>query len=285
MRSMLVEENCLYIVATPIGNLADLSPRASQVLQDVAIVAAENTQHSRKLLQYINSSAQLTSLHDHNEREKAGSLLAKIQQGNTMALISDAGTPLINDPGYIIVQLAHSMGIKVVPIPGACAAIAALSSSGITSHNFKFMGFLPAKTVARLKVLHALQNETSTLIFYETPHRIIAALEDLLAAFGPNRKICMAREITKLFETIRTDTIANLLTWIQANPEQQQGEFVLVVSGCIIDKNLSTIDSTAKKIITALQEEGLSSKQISNITAKITAINKKILYNYIIRKI
>ena len=226
----LVDIGTLYIVATPIGNLEDVSQRAIRVLKDVDLIAAEDTRHSRKLLEHFAIQTSLTSYHEHNDEARADELLQRLRAGDSIALISDAGTPLISDPGYPLVQAAHEAGVNVVPIPGASALIAALSVSGIPCDHFSFEGFLPAKPSARLARLQPLAQEQRTLIFYESSHRIQACLEDLCRVFGEARQACLARELTKKFETIRNDTLCELRRWLETDPNQSRGEFVLIIA-------------------------------------------------------
>ncbi|HWK53881.1 MAG TPA: 16S rRNA (cytidine(1402)-2'-O)-methyltransferase [Hyphomicrobiales bacterium] len=223
---------CLYIVATPIGNLADLSQRALDVLRSVDLIAAEDTRHSARLMQAHGIQTPMQALHEHNETQRSEALLAQIDAGRSIALISDAGTPLISDPGYTLVRAAHQRGIRVVPIPGACAAITALSVAGLPSDRFCFEGFLPAKANAREQRLQVLRNEPRTLIFYEAPHRIEAALEALAQVFGDARPATLARELTKTYETIVQADLATLLALVRNDPDQRKGEFVLIVQGC-----------------------------------------------------
>ena len=201
----------LYVVATPIGNLGDITQRAIDILSGVSLVAAEDTRHSQKLLAHLGVNAKLVSLHEHNERNKAESLINSILSGESIALVSDAGTPLISDPGYILVRTAIESGVSVIPVPGASALIAALSASGMASDRFLFEGFLPAKSSAKLKKLESLKKESGTVIFYESPHRVLATLESMVEVLGPERRIAMARELTKTFETIKTLPAAQLL--------------------------------------------------------------------------
>jgi 16S rRNA (cytidine1402-2'-O)-methyltransferase len=221
----------LYVVATPIGNLSDMTMRAIEVLKTVNCIVAEDTRHSQPLMQQYGIKTQTIALHEHNERERTLKLLERLQQGESIALISDAGTPLISDPGYYLVREARAAGIKVVPLPGACAAIAALCVAGLPTDRFIFEGFLPAKAGARLQRLERLANESRTMIFYEAPHRILDLLEALLEVFGGERQVVLAREITKLFETIKSDALNQLIPWVKADSNQQRGEFVVIVAG------------------------------------------------------
>lgn len=268
----------LYIVATPIGNMEDISPRALDVLSSVDIVAAEDTRHSKKLLNLHNISSTLLPCHDFNEEKQVFSFIKKLSEGQNIALISDAGTPLISDPGYRLVKTAHESGIRVVPLPGACAVITALSASGLPSDKFIFEGFLPAKHKARMDCLQQLSLEERTLIFYEAPHRIIDCLEDMCLAFGEDRQITLARELTKKFESICLDTLSSVLEWVKEDKDQQKGEMVIVVSGYKKKKN-QILTAKEISILNVLLAE-LSLSQAASIGAKILGVNKKILYDY-----
>jgi 16S rRNA (cytidine1402-2'-O)-methyltransferase len=265
----------LYIVATPIGNLADMSQRAIQTLKEVDLIAAEDTRHSRYLLDHFTISTPTLSLHDHNEQERSAQLVTQLQQGKSIALISDAGTPLISDPGYHLVKIARDHGIKVIPIPGACAAITALSAAGLPSDQFIFAGFLPSKKIARQNALQNLTDETRTLIFYEAPHRIMDLIEDMLMVFGAEREVVIARELTKLFETIKTGTLAELLTWLQSDANQQKGEFVVLVKGAVKQESDNSADIT--QTLKILLDE-LSISQAVALTVKLTGEKKNKVY-------
>ncbi len=221
----------LYVVATPIGNLDDISARALKVLADVALIAAEDTRHSVRLLQHFGIQTPLAACHEHNEREQGGRFLTKLQAGEDVALISDAGTPLISDPGYHLVRQARAAGIPVVPVPGACALIAALSAAGLPSDRFVFEGFLPAKAAGRRGRLEALVDEPRTLIFYEAPHRVLECIEDMVAIFGDERPALLARELTKAFETLKGLPLGELREFVASDSNQQRGECVLLVAG------------------------------------------------------
>lgn len=220
----------LYIVATPIGNLEDITWRAVKVLKSVDRIAAEDTRHSKKLLRHLGVDTQVFSLHEHNESGQIPALLDALQQGLSIAVISDAGTPLVSDPGYRLVKAAHDAAIPVVPVPGACAAIAALSAAGLPTDRFVFEGFLPSKANARKARLETLQAETRTLIFYESCHRIVDSLADMGEIFGSDRIAVVARELTKLYETIRQGTLSELSGGFREDPDQQRGEFVVLVA-------------------------------------------------------
>lgn len=266
----------LYIVATPIGNLADISARALEVLAAVDVIAVEDTRHSQRLLQYYAIKKTLFPLHEHNEREAHAQLLTKLSEGQDVALISDAGTPLISDPGYVLVREARIQGIRVCPIPGACAFIAALSASGLPSDRFSFEGFLPARSGERRARLQALQQDTQTLIFYESPHRILDCLQDMVEVFGPQREVVMARELTKTFETIHGAPVAELCRWVAQDGNQQRGEFVVLVRGA--EKQASSeVTVTPEWVLTRLLAE-LPVKQAASLAAQITGEKKNRLY-------
>ncbi len=228
---MSIGKQTLYVVATPLGNLGDMTQRAVAVLAAVDVIAAEDTRHSRRLLQHYGITTPCIALHEHNEARVAPQLVRRIEGGEAVALISDAGTPLISDPGYTLVRMVQEADCRVVPVPGASALIAALSAAGLPNDRFAFEGFLPAKGGARQRRLEALRDEQRTLVFYEAPHRIISLLEALCQVFGGEREAAVARELTKTFETIRRERLAQLLRWVSADPQQQKGEFVVLVHG------------------------------------------------------
>jgi 16S rRNA (cytidine1402-2'-O)-methyltransferase len=265
----------LYIVATPIGHLGDMTSRAIDTLQKVDEIAAEDTRHSKPLLEHFGIKTRLMAYHDHNETVQASRLIELLKQGKDIALISDAGTPLISDPGYKVVAKAHQEGIRVVPIPGSSAVISALSAAGLPSDSFYFAGFLPAKVVAREKALQALSRLSATLIFYESPHRIIESLESMFTILGP-RQAVMARELTKTFETIKKMDIGELLSWVKSDANQQKGEFVILIEGSS-EKEVFDISPEAEKILQILLEE-LPVNQAAKLAAKITGIKKNTLY-------
>lgn len=220
----------MYVVATPLGNLADLSPRARDTLAAAAVIAAEDTRHSKPLLTHYDVRTPLVALHEHNEAAQSARLIERLHQGDDVALISDAGTPAISDPGQRLVAAAHAAGIPVVPLPGPCAAVAALSASGLSSARFAFEGFLPAKPSARRTALTALLDEPRTLILYEAPHRLTALLEDVAQLFG-DREAALAKELTKLHEAVIRGHAEALLAWVRAEPGRERGEFVLLIEG------------------------------------------------------
>lgn len=268
----------LYIVPTPIGNLQDLSPRAIEVLEQVALIACEDTRHSGKLLSHFGISTRTTALHDHNERARAQWIVEQLLAGQAVALISDAGTPLISDPGYHLVSHVRAEGFDVIPLPGPCAAITALSASGLPSDRFSFEGFLPAKEKARLDKLKELQEDPRTLIFYESPHRIIYSLEAIAQVFGDDRQIVMAREITKTFETFLTGTVAEVLAQVKADDNQQKGEIVLICHGFTCNAE-NVISAVAIETLTLLCQE-LPLKKAAAIAAQIHDLKKNALYKY-----
>lgn len=267
----------LYVVATPIGNLADMVPRAIDVLQSVAVIAAEDTRHSARLLSHFGIKTPAIAYHDHSDQKQAEALLRRLQQGESIALISDAGTPLISDPGYRLVRLVRQHGIDVVPVPGACAVIAALSVSGLPSDRFTFEGFLPAKSGQRKNRLERLAQEDRTMIFYEAPHRILECLNDVAEVFGSQREVVMAREITKTFETIRSGSAQEIRDFVERDSNQQRGEIVLMVAGTV--KVTQELDPEALRVMQILLKD-LSVKQSSQLAAEITGIKKKLLYQW-----
>jgi len=267
----------LYVVATPIGNLADLSARAIEVLGAVDRIVAEDTRHSRKLLQHYALQTPMTALHEHNERELAPQLVQQLVEGRSLAIISDAGTPLISDPGFNLVRLAREAGVPVVPVPGPSALICALSASGLPTDRFVFEGFLPARQTARKHRLEQLCRESRTLIFYESSHRIVESLQDMQALFGDQRQAVVARELTKQFETIHGDTLAALVQWVTADPNQQKGEFVVLVQG-LAQVESQDVTPEAEQLLLLLLEE-LPIKKAAKLTARFTGLNKRALYD------
>ena len=268
----------LYIVATPIGNLADMVPRAIEVLQCADLVAAEDTRHSQRLFSHFAIDTPLMAYHDHSDDKRTGQILQRLEQGQTVALISDAGTPLISDPGYRLVREARARGIRVVPVPGACAFVAALSAAGLPSDRFSFEGFLPAKPGAREKALQELVADTRTLVFYEAPHRVLETLEAMAQVFGDAREAVIARELTKAFETIHLAPLAELADWVRADGNQQRGEIVLLVRGAERRQD-TTLDAEAERVMKLLLAE-LPPKRAAALAADITGVNKKALYNW-----
>ena len=277
---MRLKENmdlgCLYIVATPIGNLDDMSFRAVDVLKQVDIILAEDTRHSKRLLVHYEIDTPLRAFHEHNEVQKTQAILQELQAGKHLALISDAGTPLISDPGYVLVREAKAAGYQVVPIPGASALIAALSASGLASDQFSFMGFLPAKQGARIKALRAIVHLPATHIFYESPKRILASMQDLQSVLDEQRIVCLAKELTKSFETIKTGTTSELLMYLQADEAHQKGEFVLLIAGAEQD-DLSAGRTQLDQLLPILLAE-MGASKAAKLAAKITGIDKKHCY-------
>ena len=266
----------LFIVATPIGNLDDITFRAFEVLKNVDFVLAEDTRHSKKLLSHLDISKRIRAFHEHNEREKTKAIISEIYSGKSIALISDAGTPLISDPGYFLVAQAKKEGLKVVPIPGPTALITALSASGLASDSFTFLGFLPSKQTARLKLLIGLIGRTETIIFYESPKRVLATLTDMQTIFGDSREVCLAKELTKVFETIHTGSIPNLIESLTIDQTHQKGEFVILISATNkID--LTEAEIQLDSLLPILCAE-MGTSKAAKIAAKITGIDKKKCY-------
>src|SRR5690606_37557886 len=270
------QTSTLYIVATPIGNLGDMSARAIDTLRSVDVVAAEDTRHSGRLLQHFGINTRMLSYHDFSDDARVQMIIDRLRKGESVALISDAGTPLISDPGYRLVMLAREAGVPVVPVPGACALTTALCASGLPSARATFAGFLPARRTARVKHLEALRDETHTVIFYESPHRSVDSVTDMLAVFGPQRQVVLCRELTKAFETIHGDALGELLPWLLADDNRQRGEFVVLVRGAeeIVSEG---VGAEAEKVLEILLEE-LSVKQASALAARITGVKKNLLY-------
>lgn len=271
---MRTSPGLLYIVATPIGNLGDMSPRAVATLKNVDVIAAEDTRHSLPLLKQFGVATPLAALHEHNEREAVPKLIARLQQGGTVALISDAGTPLLSDPGYHLTRAAHEAGVRVVPIPGPSALSAALSASGLSAGQFVFESFLPPRAAPRRARLEALREETRTLAFFEAPHRLLETLEDMATLFGAQRRALLARELTKTFETVRLDTLRGLYEFVRDDPQQQKGESVILVEGAEPSAPSAT---EAEKILRALLTE-LPVKQAVKLAGTITGVKKNDLY-------
>lgn len=265
----------LYVVATPIGNLGDLTPRAREVLASVALIAAEDTRHTRQLLQTCGIGTALTSLHEHNEGQKSAALVARLAQGDSIALVSDAGTPLVSDPGFDLVAAAREQGIAVVAIPGACAAIAALSVAGLPTHRFVFEGFLPAKSAARVERLRQVASEERTLIFYEAPHRLAEVLRDMVETLGAERRASISRELTKRFETTYSGTLAELSAAAERDSDMARGEIVIVVSGA--STTSAVLELKADTLLRALLQE-LSPSQAAKIAAHLTGGKRSELY-------
>ncbi len=266
----------LYIIATPIGNLEDISFRAIDTLKSVDVILAEDTRHSKKLLSHYGISTPVHSLHEHNEAKKTADLVGSLLSGKSMALISDAGTPLISDPGYVLVREAKKAGVKVSPIPGPSALTSAISASGIASDSFTFYGFLPSKQGARVKAIRAISHSKETVIFYESPKRILASAVDFRSVLGDDRVVCFAKELTKSFETIITATLPDIVDYLESQQDHQRGEFVILISA--IDKNSKVKgEEQLDKILPILLSE-MGASKASKIAAKITGIDKKYCY-------
>lgn len=273
----------LYVVATPIGNLDDMSVRALKVLREVTLIAAEDTRHSSRLMQHFGISTPLAACHEHNERDEGSRFITRLLAGDDVALISDAGTPLISDPGYHLVRQARAAGIPVVPVPGACALIAALSAAGLPSDRFIFEGFLPAKAVGRKARLEQVKEEPRTLIFYEAPHRILECLQDMEQVFGADRPALLAREITKTFETLRGLPLGELRAFVEADSNQQRGECVVLVAGWTPPEDEDVIGAEARRILDLLLEE-MPLKRAAALASEITGVRKNLLYQVALDK-
>lgn len=274
-RDKSTDISVLYIVATPIGNLSDFTPRAQEVLAKVALIAAEDTRHSRRLLDAFGINTKVISLHQHNERGRSEALLEQLKSGDSIAIISDAGTPLISDPGQPLVELAHAHGIQVVPIPGCCAVITALSAAGFADTSFSFEGFLPSKAGERRKRLSTFVNSPATTVLYEAPHRIVATLEDIANTFGPDREACVAREITKTFEQIVRAPASELVEWVNADSNHQRGEFVICIAGNTEPSSQSALDG--ETVMRTLLTE-LPPRKAAKLAARLTGADSKALY-------
>mgnify|MGYP003599223525 FL=1 len=273
----------LYVVATPIGNLDDISARALKVLRDVSLIAAEDTRHSLRLMQHFGISTPLGACHEHNERDEGSRFIQRWLRGEDVALRSDAGTALISDPGDHLVRQARAAGIPVVPVPGACALIAALSAAGLPSDRFIFEGFLPAKAVGRRTRLERLKEEPRTLIFYEAPHRILECLQDMELVFGPDRPALLARELTKTFETLKGLPLAELREFVESDSNQQRGECVVLVAGWTAPESEEAISSEAMRILDLLLKE-MPLKRAAALAAEITGERKNVLYQVALEK-
>lgn len=273
---MKLPSGTLYIVATPIGNLADITYRAVDTLKTVDLIAAEDTRHSRRLLDHYQIKTPTLSLHEHNEVARAQMLCERLKQGLNIALISDAGTPLISDPGFRLVEIVREAQIRVVPIPGPCAAIAALVASGLPTDQFIFVGFVSSKNSLRQKELSALKSESRTLIFYESVHRITDLVEALENVFGSERCAVIARELTKTYETIYSATLSEIKQWFQQDPVQEKGEFVVIVAGEKKKESAEAVENYESLLRLLLAEMPL--KKAVEIAVKITGAKRKVLY-------
>jgi len=273
---MTSRQGVLYVVATPIGNLRDMSERAVATLKSVVRIAAEDTRHSARLLAHYGIGTPMVAVHEHNEREITPRLLEQLAAGDDLALISDAGTPLVSDPGFCLVRAARAAGYRVVPVPGPAACIAALSVSGLPADRFVFEGFLPARSAARRTRLEALRAEQRTLMFHESSHRIVDCLGDMADILGADRSAVVARELTKLYETVESGSLAMLHAWLRADPDRRKGEFVVLVQGAATPVD-DALDAVAQRTLQALVTE-LPLKQAVALAAKITGVSRNVLY-------
>ena len=268
----------LYVVATPIGNLDDLSPRATRTLAHVDVVAAEDTRHSGRLLSHLGIQKRMIALHDHNEKDRAAGILAELKAGRDVALISDAGTPLISHPGYVLVRDARAAGYRVSPIPGPCALVVALSAAGLPTDRFLYVGFLPAKRSGRRASLEPLASEPATLVFYESPHRILESVRDIAEVLGEDREMVLGREITKTFETFYSGSIAEVLAELEQDPHGTRGEFVVMVRGAMAqpgNDDAATMD--VDRVLRVLLAE-LPVKKVAKMASELTGLSKNELY-------
>lgn len=279
---MINEDNCgiLYIVATPIGNLEDITLRALRTLREVSLIAAEDTRHTRKLLNAYEISTPLISLHEHNEKEKSSVIIAKIKSGRSAAYVTDAGTPCISDPGYQLVKMAHTENIRVVPVPGVSAVVAALSASGLPADNFLFCGFLPAKQNQRIRFLETLREETKTVVFYESPARYRTSLQDIYDVLG-DREILVARELTKIFEEIRYDRISTFLQSMAAG--KPKGEFTIVLKGNEFKPVVFDAEKIEEQILQILKNKEISVRDAVAAIVKQTGLSRKKVYDLAIK--
>lgn len=266
----------LFVVATPIGNIADISARAIRTLKDVDLICAEDTRHSQRLIQHYQIDTPMMSLHEHNEVARIDQIARRLQEGQNIALISDAGTPLISDPGFKLVRELRQQGHRISPIPGPSAIITALSIAGLATDSFSFWGFLPAKSSGRIQVFNNLSHHRETLIFYESSHRILDCLKDLYQSMG-DRELVIARELTKTFETILSGKVSDLVEKVAADLDQQKGEFVLMVSGG--NEQPTEMDLATEKLMAALLQE-LPPNKAAKIAAQVSGLKKKVLYQW-----
>lgn len=266
----------LYVVATPIGNLQDITLRALEILKSVDAIAAEDTRHTAHLLTHFAIQKKLIAVHEHNEHKSAEQLLARLQAGESIALVTDAGTPGISDPGAIVVDMLRKAGMAVVPIPGASAVIAALSAAGVAAPGFTFYGFLPASGAQRRRALTDLKTQTTTLVFYEAPHRVVESVIDMAVVLGTERRLTVARELTKTFETFHRCALGEAEAWLQSDPNQQRGEFVLIVEAPQ-NKADDSADKETERVLQLLLAE-LPLKQAVKLATEITGAKKNALY-------
>jgi len=268
----------LYVVATPIGNLQDITLRALDVLKEVDVIAAEDTRHTSGLLSHYAIRKKLVAVHEHNEHQSAEQLLSRLRAGESVALVTDAGTPGISDPGAVVVDIVRQAGVTVVPVPGASAVIAALSASGIRQNGFCFIGFLPASGSQRRKVLESLKAQKTTLVFYEAPHRVLESVEDMASVLGAGRKLTIARELTKTFETFHRCSLGEAGAWLKSDPNQQRGEFVLLIEP-LLHEEAAEIAPEVDRMLRLLMAE-LPLKQAVKLAAEISGEKKNALYEY-----
>lgn len=274
----MIHSGTLYVVATPIGNLQDITLRALEVLKAVDVIAAEDTRHTSGLLSHYAIRKKMLAVHEHNEHQSAEQLLARLHAGESVALVTDAGTPGISDPGAVVVDIVREAGIVVIPIPGASAVIAALSASGIRQNGFSFIGFLPASGSQRRKTLESLKAQNTTLVFYEAPHRVIESVNDMALILGGERRITIARELTKTFETFHRCNLGGATAWLESDPNQQRGEFVLLVEALPAVEAVE-ISEEVERVLKLLMSE-LPLKQAVKLTSEITGIKKNALYEH-----
>ncbi|MFV0477211.1 MAG: 16S rRNA (cytidine(1402)-2'-O)-methyltransferase [Parahaliea sp.] len=272
-------ESGLFVVATPIGNLGDISARALEVLANVELIAAEDTRHTASLLRQYGIDCPMLAYHEHVGQRSGERIMALLADGASVALVCDAGTPLISDPGYRLVRQAQVAGYRVVPLPGACAAIAALSVCGLPTNRFLFEGFLPSKAGPRQKQLQILADREETLIFYEAPHRIVDCLRDMALILGGEREAVLAREMTKAFETLRRAPLAQLLAFVESDSNQQRGEIVLLISGA--PPRQQCLDADTARLLLRLAQE-LPGRRAAAVVADLTGLRKKVLYQYLL---
>ncbi|MDR0578934.1 MAG: 16S rRNA (cytidine(1402)-2'-O)-methyltransferase [Candidatus Accumulibacter sp.] len=277
---MTEESPALYVVPTPLGNLSDMTPRAVETLRRAAWVACEDTRHSAPLFKHFGVSARLLAAHEHNEEAAAQQIVARLDAGESVALVCDAGTPAISDPGARIVARARAAGHRIVPLPGPCAAVTALSASGLADPRFLFCGFLPAKARQREEALRELAGQRHALVFYEAPHRIVETVDALLSAFGPARTLVLARELTKLFETVHACALGEAPAWLEADTNRRRGEFVLIVSGAPPAQD----DGEARRVLELLLDEGLPVRQAVKLARAITGAARNTLYELALRQ-
>ncbi len=275
------KKGVFFVIATPIGNLADITVRAKEVIADLDCLYAEDTRHTAQLCRHLGVSPALHSLHEHNEEGRISEILARLVDGQRVGLVSDAGTPLISDPGYRIVAACHRAGYAVSPVPGASAVLACLSVCGLPTDKFTFRGFLPAKSVARCHILKDVSSSPVTQVFFESKHRVLDTLADMCAVLGADRKICIARELTKTFETVLLGEVGDLLSRLEANPQWQKGEFVLVVAGA--QETEMSFSVEIQSLLLSVADE-LAPRKAVAIVAKHSGVDKKILYNWLVEQ-